>query len=68
MPPRLSITAQFTIIGLLGLFLTFAALGLSLNASYNLDLQAKKDAIKSLVEAGVTTTEGFVALEQEGKM
>jgi methyl-accepting chemotaxis protein len=68
MLPRLSITTQFTIIGLLGLFLTIAALGLSLDASYNLDLQAKKDAIKSLVEAGVTTTEGFVALAQEGKM
>ncbi|HTJ89841.1 MAG TPA: methyl-accepting chemotaxis protein [Acidocella sp.] len=65
---RLSITVQFTIIGLLGLFLTISALGLSLNASYNLDLQAKKTELKSIVEAGVTTTEGFVALAQEGKM
>ena len=65
---RLSITFQFTLIGLLGLFLTIAALGLSLEASYNLDLQAKKAEVKSIVDAGVTMTEGFVKLAQEGKM
>jgi methyl-accepting chemotaxis protein len=65
---RLSITVQFTLIGLLGIFLTVASLGLSLDASYNLDLQSKKSQIKALVESAVTTTEGFVALAQQGKI
>ncbi|HQT46771.1 MAG TPA: cache domain-containing protein, partial [Acidocella sp.] len=65
---RLSITAQFTIIGLLGIFLTVSALGISLDDSYHAGLEAKKTALKSIVDAGVSTTEGFVKLAEDGKM
>jgi methyl-accepting chemotaxis protein len=65
---NISITAQISLLGCAGILLTAIALSLSLDESYHIDLQARKSQIQALVESGVTTTEGFVALAQEGKM
>jgi methyl-accepting chemotaxis protein len=65
---RLSITRQFLLLALLGVILAIAALGISVYSTYTAALEARKAEIKNLVQAAVTTTEGFVAQAQSGKM
>ncbi len=65
---RLSIMRQFTLLGTLGVLLTQFALGISLKTTYDLALQAKESQMKSLVDASVSSTEGFVDLAAAGKM
>jgi len=65
---RLSITRQFLLLGLLGVTLAMAALGLSVYTAYTISLNAKKAELKHLIETAVSTTEGFVTQAQNGKM
>jgi methyl-accepting chemotaxis protein len=65
---RLSITRQFLLLGLLGVTLAMAALGLSVYTAYTISLNAKKAELKHLIESAVSTTEGFVTQAQNGKM
>ena len=65
---RLPIMRQFTLLGVLGVVLTLLALGLSLKTSYELALQAKENQLKTLVDASVTTAQGFAGLAAAGKM
>ena len=64
----LSITRQFTLLGILGVLLTLAALGLGLKTSYDLAFQAREAQLQSLTEGAVSTVEGFVTLANEGVM
>jgi len=65
---RLSITTQFLLLGALGCLFTVLALGISLKSSYDIALQAKESGMKALVDAGVSTTEHYVAAAQNGTM
>ena len=65
---RLSITRQFTLLGALAVLLTLVALGLGLKNAYDLQLRGKEAEVKSLVQAGVTMTEGFAAQARAGTM
>jgi methyl-accepting chemotaxis protein len=65
---RLSITTQFLLLGALGCLFTVLALGISLKSSYDIALQAKEAEMKALVDAGVSSTEHYVAAAQNGSM
>ena len=65
---RLSITRQFILLGVVGVMITLVTLIVGLLAIYNVALDAKKIQIKSMVEASVSSTEGFVRLAAEGKL
>ena len=65
---RLSITRQFILLGVVGMMITLVTLAVCLVAVYNEALDGKKNQVKSLVEASVTSAEGFVKLAAEGKM
>jgi methyl-accepting chemotaxis protein len=63
---KLSVTHQFALLGLLGIILTFTAIGLDLNSGYESALNAKKAEIKALVDAAVSATESDAALARSG--
>ena len=65
---RLSITRQFILLGIVGVTITLVTLVVGLLAVYNVALDAKKTQIKSMVEASVSSAEGFVKLAAEGKL
>jgi methyl-accepting chemotaxis protein len=65
---RLSIPRQFTLLGAAGVMITLVAVAITLSAIYTSSLQAKQTQIRSMVEAEVTTAEGFVALAETGRM
>ena len=65
---RLSITRQFILLGVVGVTITLVTLVVGLLAVYNVALDAKKTQIKSMVEASVSSAEGFVKLAADGKL
>jgi methyl-accepting chemotaxis protein len=65
---RLSITRQFILLGVVGVMITLVTLIVGLLAVYNVALDAKKTQIRSMIEASVTSVEGFVTLAKEGKL
>ncbi|GAB0112650.1 methyl-accepting chemotaxis protein [Acidisoma sp. C75] len=65
---RLSITHQFTLLGIIGVLITVIAAGIGLRTTYEAALTQKKMQVKNLVEAAVTLTNGFVYAAQTGVM
>ena len=64
----LSVTRQFTLLGILGVLFTLAALGLGLKMSYDIAFQAREAQLQNVTESIVNTAEGFATLASEGKM
>jgi methyl-accepting chemotaxis protein len=64
----LSITRQFSLLGVIGLAITLVTVWLSFSTTYDVALQAKEAQVRALVEAGVTLTDRYVQLAQAGKM
>ena len=65
---RLSITWQFTLLFLFALGLMLAGIIVSAGESYQLQIQAKKDQIQALDEAGRSIASYYMAQAQSGAM
>ena len=68
MKKRFSITHQFTLLSLLSLGLTFAALGLSIKRTIDLTFEAKRDEARHMSEAGASVVRRFVEMERSGAL
>ncbi len=65
---RLSITRQFTLLGICGIAIALIVLAVSLDTISGMAMQARKNQVRNMTETAVTSTEGFVALAESGKM
>jgi methyl-accepting chemotaxis protein len=65
---RLSLTRRFLLLGVMGVMLTLAGVGMALKRSYDLALDGKELEVKHLVEAGAGIIQGYIDRMKKGEL
>jgi methyl-accepting chemotaxis protein len=62
------LTRRFLLLGVMGVVLTLAGVGLALWRSYDLALEGKKLEVKHIVEVGATIVQGYIDRMKKGEL